>query len=224
MSTPQPPPQLDHILWACADLEEGVRRFETLTGVRARFGGVHASGVTHNALVALGPRCYLEILAPTGPATAAEDEFSRLARSSSSPRVVTYCLRSPVTLSELAARAARAGLSNLMVTSNGRTTPDGVRLSWEWLAPKTDRFGLAFPFFIDWRESPHPAQMLAAAASTTTTTTAPAVRLRRLAVGHPEAHDLERLLVELGSPVETEPAAQPHFVVELDTPRGRVLL
>jgi len=28
-------------------------------GVSPRYGGVHASGLTHNALVALGPRCYL---------------------------------------------------------------------------------------------------------------------------------------------------------------------
>ena len=40
-------PYLDHIIWACADLEHGSRRFEALTGVHPRYGGVHASGLTH---------------------------------------------------------------------------------------------------------------------------------------------------------------------------------
>ena len=35
---------LDHIIWACDDLERGSRRFEALTGVSPRYGGVHASG------------------------------------------------------------------------------------------------------------------------------------------------------------------------------------
>ena len=33
---------LDHVIWACADLDRGARRFEALTGIRPRYGGVHA--------------------------------------------------------------------------------------------------------------------------------------------------------------------------------------
>jgi hypothetical protein len=74
-------PYLDHIILACADLEHGSRQFEALTGVRPRYGGVHASGVTHNALAGLGNRCYLEILAPVGPAAPGDDHWCRLARA-----------------------------------------------------------------------------------------------------------------------------------------------
>ena len=88
-------PYLDHLIWVCADLEHGARRFEALTGVRPRYGGVHASGMTHNALVGLGSRCYFEILAPVGPAGPADDHWCRLARAAEEPRILTYCLRSP---------------------------------------------------------------------------------------------------------------------------------
>jgi hypothetical protein len=212
------PEHLDHLLWACADLAAGTRRFEELSGVAPKFGGVHASGVTHNALVALGPRCYLEILAPTGPASPADDSFSRLARGMPKPGIITYCMRSSVGLDELAARARRAGAQEATVESNGRTTPEGVALSWRWLAPKLERFGLAFPFFIDWLDSPHPATTLAPHAAGS------GVRLRRFVVGHPQAAELGRVLLELGSPIETEPAPSLRFTVELDTPRGRILL
>jgi hypothetical protein len=212
------PERLDHLLWACPDLAAGMRRFEALSGVAPKFGGVHSGGVTHNALVALGPRCYLEILAPTGPASPADDSFSRLARSMAEPGIITYCMRSAVSLEELAARARRAGAQEATVASNGRTTPEGVKLSWRWLAPKLERFGLAFPFFIDWLDSPHPATTLGPQAAGS------GVRLRRFIVGHPDAAELGRVLLELGAPIETEPAPSLRFSAELDTPRGRIHL
>lgn len=125
-------PYLDHIIWACADLEHGSRRFEALTGVQPRFGGVHASGLTHNALVGLGNRCYLEILAPVGPAGPGDDHWCRLARAAHEPRILTYCLRSAHPLSELASTFGALGWKNAVVASNGRTTPEGVRLRWQW--------------------------------------------------------------------------------------------
>ncbi len=122
-------PLLDHIIWACADLEDGSRRFEALTGIRPRYGGVHAGGLTHNALVGLGNRCYLEILAPARPAGPEDDAWCRLARLALEPRILTYCLRSPRPLSELASAARAFGWKNATVASNGRTTPEGVRIT-----------------------------------------------------------------------------------------------
>jgi Glyoxalase-like domain len=210
--------QLDHILWAVSDLEEGSARFAALSGVRPVYGGVHASGQTHNALVRLGERCYLEVLAPVGKPAAQEDAFCRLARSAIEPRVVTYCMRSARPLAEVATAAAARGWERSVVLENGRVTPQGTQLRWRWLGPSVPRFGLGFPFFIDWLDSPHPAETLLAAVP------AAEVRLRRFAVGHPEAAALAELLQELGSPVATFEAESLQFRVELDTPRGPLVL
>jgi hypothetical protein len=206
---------LDHIIWACDDLERGTRRFEALTGVSPRYGGVHASGSTHNALVGLGPRCYLEILAPTGPQTPAEDAWCRLARGAREPRILTYCMRSPRPLSQLAQIAEAAGAHDALVAHNGRVTPEGVRLNWQWVAPVFDEFGLAFPFFIDWLDSPHPAATALGRGD---------VRLADFAVGHPQAADLLRTLTKIGTPVDTYTATAIEFRARLDTPRGIVAL
>lgn len=211
-------PFLDHIIWICADLERGSRRFEALTGIQPRFGGVHASGLTHNALVGLGKRCYLEILAPVGPAGPGDDHWCRLARAAHEPRVLTYCLRSAHPLSELASTFDAWGWKNAVVASNGRTTPEGVRLRWQWLAPAADGFGLAFPFFIDWLDSPHPADSAGGAPA------ASGALLQGFAVGHPRAAELHKALADVGSAVETYTADEVQFRLQLQTPLGPVLL
>ncbi len=209
---------LDHVIWVCSDLERGAHRLEALTGIRPRYGGVHASGLTHNALVGLGGRCYLEVLAPVGPAGPNDDEWCRLARDAHEPRILTYCLRSARPLSQLASIAAASGWKNAVVASNGRTTPEGVRLRWQWLAPAVERFGLAFPFFIDWLDSPHPTESLGRTQPDSD------ILLQHFAVGHPDAADLQRTLGETGSTIDTYPAVDVQFRLQLKTPRGAVSL
>jgi Glyoxalase-like domain len=208
--------EIDHIILACADLEQGSRQFEQLTGVRPRFGGVHANGMTQNALVALGPHCYLEILAPVGPPTADDDAFVRALHEADKPTVLTYCLRSGSSLQHLSGIAAGLGWRNATVASNGRTTPAGVVLRWQWLAPASESFGWAFPFFIDWLDSTHPARSLNAETIDRT------IELQRFAVGHPDAIGLAQTLGRFGASIPTYSAEASGFELRLSTPLGIV--
>ena len=65
-----PAATLDHLVVAATTLADGIEYIAEITGVTPQPGGKHAAMGTHNALVRLSARTYLEIIAidPWGPA------------------------------------------------------------------------------------------------------------------------------------------------------------
>ena len=58
-----PAAELDHLVVAGATLAQAIEYVADLTGVAPRPGGQHTAMGTHNALVRLGGRVYLELIA-----------------------------------------------------------------------------------------------------------------------------------------------------------------
>src|SRR5712664_1765942 len=106
------PSLLDHFILGCADLDRGIDFVEQHTGVRAAFGGVHPGRGTRNALLSLGERHYLEIMALDPAQNVAPVPGSRPSqiaklRELKEPRIVGWAVHSG-DLDQFAARLREA--------------------------------------------------------------------------------------------------------------------
>jgi Glyoxalase-like domain len=152
----QVPAMLDHILLGYHDLQSGIDFVEQRTGVRAAFGGVHPGRGTQNALLSLGTRRYLEIVAPDPQQSASPSELSAKLKKLSAPRLVGWAAH-PGDIQVFAADLAKAGIMAEGPTPGSRKRPDGSVLHWKTLSLKDDANGL-LPFFIEWSaDSLHPS-------------------------------------------------------------------
>jgi hypothetical protein len=148
------PTLLDHFILGCNDLDHGIAWVEQRTGVRAAFGGVHPGRGTRNALLSLGERRYLEIMAPD-PAQQVTPQISRL-HELKNPAIVGWAAH-PGDLEKFAAHLHEAGIAFEGPRAGSRQRPDGQLLHWKTLNLKDDKGGL-LPFFIEWGAgSPHPS-------------------------------------------------------------------
>ena len=57
--------ELDHIIVTVDNLNEAIEDYKSL-GFRVMYGGKHASGTTHNALIPMSDGAYIELIALTG--------------------------------------------------------------------------------------------------------------------------------------------------------------
>jgi hypothetical protein len=153
------PSLLDHILLGCDDLDRGIDFVEQHTGVRAAFGGVHPGRGTRNALLSLGERRYLEVIAPDPKQDRiepfAQKQVAHL-KQLSSPHLIGWAAH-PGDLEKFSARLREANIAFDGPRPGSRQRPDGKLLQWKTLNLKDDRDGL-LPFFIEWSaNSLHPS-------------------------------------------------------------------
>jgi len=149
------PALLDHIILGCNDLDRGIDLVKEKTGVRATLGGVHPGRGTRNALLSLGERRYLEIIAPDssqGPVV----HFPQIL-GMTEPRLIGWAVHPP----DIAATAKLLRENKIAFTGpdNGsRQRSDGGVLNWKTINLADDRHGL-LPFFIEWSaDSVHPSK------------------------------------------------------------------
>ncbi len=148
---------LDHILLGCSDLDQGIAFVEQHTGVRAAFGGVHPGRGTRNALLSLGDRRYLEIIAPDPAQTgiAPTDRLSAI-KDLHNPTLVGWAAHVD-DIDSLAMKLKHQGVTVDGPRPGSRKRPDGRLLQWKTLGVDAQPEQV-IPFFIEWaKETVHPS-------------------------------------------------------------------
>lgn len=202
--------RLDHLIYAGPDLDGAIAHFERLAGLAPGRGGVHPGLGTRNALLSLGDDHYFELLCPD-PAQHLEGTHGGLFAKLPGPTIWAYMLKS-ADFDRILAVLGKAGIEADVIDAS-RTTPAGDTLTWRLLLPKENPLGDFVPKFIDWMDSPHPAQ-----------SATPGCSLVSFEIGHPDAPRLSGLLEELEADIPVFYADRPIFLARLETPNGVVLV
>jgi hypothetical protein len=204
--------QVDHLVFATPDLALGIDTAEKLFGVRATPGGQHPGEGTRNALIALGPTSYFEIIGPDPeqPAPARGRRFG--IDEIKAPRLTTWVAKGK-TLAQFAADAKAHGVDLGAVIPGSRKRPDGVVLSWTYTDPRVVLADRLVPYLIDWGTSPHPSA-----------TAAKGVTLLSLRAEHPDADRVQAMLTQLGLALAVTRGPKPSLIATFDSPKGRVEL
>jgi Glyoxalase-like domain len=179
--------EFDHLVVACADLDQGAAWIRSALGVDVAPGGRHAAMGTHNRLLRLGPRAYLEIIAidphappPGRPRWFSLDQPAARDRAARAPFVATWVVRS----GDIAAAVNRMPvLGDVLSLSRG---------PYRWRLAVPADGGLPFdgvlPAVIQWDGDAHPADALPDVGCA----------LLGVSVTHPRADELQGLLERLG--------------------------
>lgn len=207
---------VDHLVLAVSDLQQGIEWFEQKTGVRPVIGGKHPGRGTQNALVSLGERKYLEILAPD-PQQAGHERAADLLKLSA-PRLVLWASATNE-IETLAQNARNSKLAIAGPMDGSRMRPDGKLLKWRSLivvreADKEVIYFNVIPFFIQWdKESLHPSQDSPAGC-----------QLLSLEFQHPDAASIAKVMEVIGIKAKIAKAASPAINAALNTPKGKIEL
>jgi hypothetical protein len=204
---------VDHLVLACADLAQGAGFVRERLGVEVQPGGRHLLMGTHNALLRLAPRTYLELIAldPEGRATRPRwfglDTPAVRARMAAGPFLLTWV----AACSDIdAAAALDPRFGETIAASRGA-------FLWRITVPADGSLncGGAMPTLIQWHGQAHPCDGLEDRGCA----------LRGLDLRHPQAQGIEPLLaaLRLQGSVTLRPG-EPAIVARLATLRGEVEL
>jgi len=204
----------DHLLLGAPDLDRGIAWVEQLTGVKAVIGGSHPGRGTRNALLSLGGRQYLEIIAPDPAQTSYTFQIDL--RKLSEPRLVTWAAAS-TDVNGLAKRASAAGQRVLGPNGGSRVTPSGATLKWTTLAVVHDLASGEIdpiPFFIEWAPgTAHPSE-----------TSPKGCELQSLAIEHPKPDAIQTVLKPFGIEADVKAGAAARLRATVRTPKGVIAL
>ena len=199
---------IDHLVIAAPSLALGAKMLHEALGIWPQPGGEHERMGTHNLLLRLGEKTYLEIIAinseaekPNRPRWFRLDEMN----SESAPRLATWVARCDDI------RAAHQGCNGI----HGEIT-SMRRGDLNWLITIADDGAMPFdgivPTLIEWQSPQHPASRLEDRGCT----------LLSLAGFHPDAERANDLLsaLGLGADVSVAKHQRPHLIATIKTPSG----
>jgi hypothetical protein len=149
---------IDHLVVACGDLEQGAAWLERELGVAPQPGGRHALMGTHNRLLRLGERSYLELIAIDPEASAARPRWFDL----DNPAVQRRARAQPFLLTWVAATTDIVEAVVQVPELGEVVCASRNQFAWRITVPADGRlqFSGVLPSVIEWEGDAHPWDVL----------------------------------------------------------------
>jgi glyoxalase-like protein len=210
--------ELDHIIIGAASLAEGVRFIQERLGVTIPPGGKHPDMGTHNHLMRLGERAFLEVIsidpdapAPGRPRWFELDRPAMQARLAEGPQLVSWVIRSPDVVATAQASAFAVG----EVTALRRDA-----LTWRLTVPEDGSIpgeGV-MPHVIEWDGGARPWERMADRGC----------QLEALVITHPQPElawaGLCSLCAKGIDGVHVKQGEAPGLAAQIRTPTGEIVM
>jgi len=179
---------LDHLVVAATTLQAGIDYVASVTGVTPTIGGRHPTMGTHNALLKLGPRAFLEVIAidpagakPVRPRWFDLDSVAMQGDLAEQPRLIHWVASTPDIERALAKCPIPLGAIHPASRGDFRwriTIPDDGSRPGKGIVPT----------LIQWDVAAHPADTLPPSN----------VTLAQLAASHPDPAPIRNAIAKLG--------------------------
>jgi len=173
-------------------------------------GGRHPQYGTCNALLAIGPATYLEVIAPDPGLPPPPRGVLFAGACSGESRLATWVLKAEP-IEEAASGAWGIGLGE--ISTGSREQADGTVLVWRLTDPYAMPYDGAVPFLISWGRTPHPATVAPVGGT-----------LAGLRVEHPEPAGVCRALEALGIAMAVSRADEFRLIATIETSHGVIEL
>lgn len=204
---------LDHIVFLSPSASAAKEFVIRKTGVQPVYGGEHPDIGTCNYLISLENDQYLEVLVPHDDVDYSKQSNNILSAcfELDAPKPSMFCVR----VEDF------AHLLNVLrrfdIEADGpsvwqRKKPEGGLLKWFLVTCFGNRFGNAFPFFIQWDDCEHPAA-----------SSPKGCTLDALTVHHPKHEELAEIYDALELGVKVKYADTYRLSVTLATPTGEAV-
>jgi len=205
--------KIDHIVYCVPNLEKAIIELENKLGVKAAIGGRHLTQGTKNALINLGNKCYLEILAI--------DEDNKDITTNrwmgidllQGSKITRWALKAN-DIKKDAAHLQEFNTNMGQVTGGSRKMTNGKTLTWQIAMPLSTPEVVIIPFITDWSDSEaHPTDSLDHDC-----------KLLELRLSHSNPLSIENLFDRMNITLSITKSEAPSIQLIIKSPKGIVSL
>ena len=203
---------IDHIVYAVANLERSIEIFTKATGLKVYPGGEHPDWGTHNAIVRIGEQTYLEFIAKKKSSQPVHKQTWMGLDLIESDKITRWALASKdVELDAKYLKKYNEDLATIVIGS--RAIDEHKMLNWLMTTVLPSPWVEPAPFLIDWKKSEHPTAAIPQNCS-----------IKSFTIEHAESEVLKKLLEKLQCPIEVYTTHSTQLKLVLDTPKGEIVI